>query len=361
MVRARRLPGPAIGHERMSGAGPRRYGRETGFGAMKSSAALSHLHLLAGLGLPPRIVIPEMIGMLARALPGWRLRFVWARVSASDAGGSPGTARPWSAHVRRSRTAWVSISFCHGHHNRARLIAHRAAGGRSTASGTLAQRAAVLAAQGPLLAAIAAGGPPGGARPPQQPEPRPDQPGGTDADDAPAIHYALSDLHGILLCAPDGGRRLVAGAGTQLDEALGDVGIDLCRMAHGDVRRIAGQPMTALTSVGQIQYIAWPVPQMDAPADDPDWLFVLSRRLPHVILVARRLAALELTAREREVALALFGTESLPEIGRRLGLRASTTTDHRRSLYAKLGLHSRGSLRRLLEGETSVSAPDAGR
>jgi DNA-binding CsgD family transcriptional regulator len=69
--------------------------------------------------------------------------------------------------------------------------------------------------------------------------------------------------------------------------------------------------------------------------------------------------AYRLTDRERDVAALAAGGATTREIARALGISAFTVTDHLKSLYAKVGVTSRGELAAALEQRTPERPPRA--
>jgi DNA-binding CsgD family transcriptional regulator len=75
----------------------------------------------------------------------------------------------------------------------------------------------------------------------------------------------------------------------------------------------------------------------------------IERRVPRALALRRRVESLPLTAREKQLCLLLARDQSGQTLADGMGLAASTVTTHQRSIYAKLGVHSRLGLLRALE------------
>ncbi len=70
----------------------------------------------------------------------------------------------------------------------------------------------------------------------------------------------------------------------------------------------------------------------------------IERRVPRSLALLRRVEDLPLTAREKQLCLLLVGDPARHDFADAMGLASSTVVTHQRSIYAKLGVHSRAGL-----------------
>jgi DNA-binding CsgD family transcriptional regulator len=75
----------------------------------------------------------------------------------------------------------------------------------------------------------------------------------------------------------------------------------------------------------------------------------VERRVPRALALRRRVEDLPLTAREKQLCLLLARNLSSQDLADAMGVAASTVITHQRSVYAKLGVHSRAGLLTALE------------
>jgi DNA-binding CsgD family transcriptional regulator len=75
----------------------------------------------------------------------------------------------------------------------------------------------------------------------------------------------------------------------------------------------------------------------------------IERRVPRVLALRRRIEALALTAREKQLCMLLVCNPSGHDLAEAMGLATSTVITHQRSVYAKLSVHSRSGLFAVLE------------
>jgi DNA-binding CsgD family transcriptional regulator len=75
----------------------------------------------------------------------------------------------------------------------------------------------------------------------------------------------------------------------------------------------------------------------------------VERRVPRALALRRRVEDLPLTAREKQLCLLLARNLSSQDLADAMGVAASTVITHQRSIYAKLGVHSRAGLLTALE------------
>jgi DNA-binding CsgD family transcriptional regulator len=76
----------------------------------------------------------------------------------------------------------------------------------------------------------------------------------------------------------------------------------------------------------------------------------IERRVPRVLMLRRRVEDLPLTAREKQFCLLLARNPSRQGVADAMGVAVSTTITYQRSIYAKLGVHSRAALLMALQG-----------
>jgi DNA-binding CsgD family transcriptional regulator len=70
----------------------------------------------------------------------------------------------------------------------------------------------------------------------------------------------------------------------------------------------------------------------------------IERHVPRALSLRRRVEALPLTAREKQLCLLLTRNWPSQDLAEMMGLATSTVITHQRSVYAKLGVHSRAGL-----------------
>jgi DNA-binding CsgD family transcriptional regulator len=75
----------------------------------------------------------------------------------------------------------------------------------------------------------------------------------------------------------------------------------------------------------------------------------IERHVPRVLSLRRRVEALPLTAREKQLCLLLSRNRPSQDLAQMMGLATSTVITHQRSVYAKLGVHSRAGLLAMLD------------
>jgi DNA-binding CsgD family transcriptional regulator len=75
----------------------------------------------------------------------------------------------------------------------------------------------------------------------------------------------------------------------------------------------------------------------------------IERRVPRPLALRRRVEDLPLTGREKQLCLVLARNPSRQDLAAEMGLAASTVITHQRSVYTKLGVHSRAGLLAALE------------
>jgi DNA-binding CsgD family transcriptional regulator len=103
--------------------------------------------------------------------------------------------------------------------------------------------------------------------------------------------------------------------------------------------RAATAGPAAAKPVGRVRIKAYWLGATDGPEQTRRIGITIERRVPRALALRRKVESLPLTARD------LSG----PHLADGMGLAPSTVTTHQRSIYAKLGVHSRAELFRALE------------
>jgi DNA-binding CsgD family transcriptional regulator len=75
----------------------------------------------------------------------------------------------------------------------------------------------------------------------------------------------------------------------------------------------------------------------------------IERRVPRALALRRHIEDLRLTGREKQLCLLLASNISTQDLADMMGVAASTVVTHQRSVYTKLGVHSRAGLLAILE------------
>lgn len=354
--------------------------------AMRPSGALSHLSQLARLGLPSRTVIPEMLKTLPDLAPSHFCMFVWI-----DAAGRPADfhlpwiiphaieanstlltcddmevpsftslvrgGRPFGFAAEACRKPEFSGSFFYNEVCRPYGVGHGfdvfVRDGRTVRGAVLATRepgtsgysrretAALMAAAPAFAHALAA-----------------------DRLDAPPPTSFSDDADRAVLTL-DGDGHIVGASGRheQLLRALFDLRFDrgFSRDAFVSaapdffaplIAKAARQPSTVrLTPYGRIVIRLYPVTRpageggVNPPAPDPDHYYALiERQVPLALDVMNRLAAFDLSPREREVARHMVVAEAPQQIMKAMGIGSHTLHDYRRRIYRRIGVGSREEL-----------------
>jgi DNA-binding CsgD family transcriptional regulator len=126
----------------------------------------------------------------------------------------------------------------------------------------------------------------------------------------------------------------------------------LCRtlasIANGEIRQ--PPPVLRLRNAwGEFVLRAYWFGATDGPEQTRQIGVTIERRVPRVLALRRRVEALPLTAREKQLCLLLARDRSGKDLVDGLGVAASTVVTYQRSIYCKLGVHSRAGLLAALE------------
>lgn len=357
---------------------------------MRNHAALAHLSQLARLGLPSRTVIPEMLKTLAELVPSHFCMFVWV-----DRQGRPVDFHlPWiipsalevnaallacddmevpsfTSLVRRGGPAGVAaettrmpefrsslfyneccrpygighgfdVFIREGLEVRGIVLATREPGGADYSRREIDALIAVVPAFAHALAADHL------------------DPPDTYADSSERVVLTL-DGEGHLLEASKGYEAMLrALLGVRFDQAFHKRTIEdsVPDFFAPLIRRVPREPAVALTTpYGRMVVRFYPVDPTLGSVDDGgagavgSHYALIERQVPLVLKVLSRLAELDLSPREREVARHLVMARAPGEIMRDLGIGAHTLHDYRRRIYRRIGVASREELeRRVLSG-----------
>lgn len=354
--------------------------------AMRPSGALSHLLQLARLGLPSRTVIPEMLETLKQLVPSHFCMFVWI-----DAAGRPidfhlpwiipeaieanssllgcydmevpsftslvRGGRPFGFAAEACRKANFADSFFYNEVCRPYGVGHGfdvfVRDGRAVRGVVLATREpgrsyysrrdveALMGAAPAFAHALAA-----------------------DNLDQPASTAFADDAERAVLTL-DGDGHIVEASGRheQLLRALLDLRFDrrFSRNAFAAaapdffaplIAAAARQPVVVrMTAYGRIVIRLYPVTRpatgdaLSAPPGEADHFYALiERQVPLPLEIVKRLAAFDLSPREREVARHLLLAHPPARIMKETGVGAHTLHDYRRRIYRRVGVGSREEL-----------------
>jgi DNA-binding CsgD family transcriptional regulator len=144
--------------------------------------------------------------------------------------------------------------------------------------------------------------------------------------------------------SPTANRR---GLGEPIPELL-----RLCRMLTATASGEIGQPppvQRLRNPWGEFVLRAYWLGATDGAEQTRRIGITIERRVPRALALRRKVESLPLTAREKQLCLLLARDLSGPHLADGMGLAPSTITTHQRSIYAKLGVHSRAELFRALE------------
>jgi DNA-binding CsgD family transcriptional regulator len=86
---------------------------------------------------------------------------------------------------------------------------------------------------------------------------------------------------------------------------------------------------------------------------------VVERHEPRSLGMFRKIEALDLTDREKQLALLFARGQDIPQAARTMGISEHTTISHRRSLYGKLAVDSRLALVQRLQASHAAQSPGA--
>ncbi len=352
---------------------------------MRPSSALSHLSQLARLGLPSRTVIPEMLETLKHLVPSHFCMFVWI-----DAAGRPVDfhlpwiipeaieanssllgcydmevpsftslvrgGRPFGFAAEACRKENFADSFFYNEVCRPYGVGHGfdvfVRDGRTVRGVVLATREpgrsyysrrdveALMGAAPAFAHALAA-----------------------DNLDQPALTaFADNAERAVLTLDGDGHIIEASGRHEQLLRALLDLRFDgrFSRDAFATAAPDLFAPLIAssarhpvvvrMTAYGRILIRLYPVTRPvagDAPAapHSADHHYALiERQVPLPLEIVKRLAAFDLSPREREVAQHLLLAHPPARIMKETGVGAHTLHDYRRRIYRRVGVGSREEL-----------------
>ena len=121
----------------------------------------------------------------------------------------------------------------------------------------------------------------------------------------------------------------------------------LCRNLAAAANGEAGQPPPVLRRRnvwGQFILRAYWLGPTDGEAPTRQVGITVERRVPRTLALWRRVEELPLTAREKQLSVLLTRDLTRDGVAREMGLSATTVMTHQRSIYAKLGVHSRAGL-----------------
>ena len=353
---------------------------------MRPSGALSHLSQLARLGLPSRTIIPEMLTTLARLVPSHFCMFVWIdsrgrpvdfhlpwiNAQAIEANSSLLTCydmevpsftslvrggRPYGFAAEACRKPDFASSFFYNEVCRPYGVGHGfdvfVRDGRAVRGVVLATREpgksyysrrdveALMGAAPAFAHALAA-----------------------DNLDLPASTAFADDAERAVLTL-DGDGHIVEASGRheQLLRALLDLRFDqrFSRTAFVSaapdffaplLARAARQPtVVRMTPYGRIVIRFYPVTRPAGAAgpgarqpDSDQFYALIERQVPLALAAMNRLAAFDLSPREREVARHMIAAEPPQRIMQAMGIGSHTLHDYRRRIYRRIGVGSREEL-----------------
>ena len=352
---------------------------------MRTNAALAHLSQLARLGLPSRVVIPEMLKTLAQLVPSHFCMFVWVdklgrpvdfhlpwiipaalEVNAALLACDDMEVPSFTSLVRRGGPFGVAaettrmpefrgslfyneccrpygighgfdVFVREGEEVRGVVLATREPGGCDYSRREIEALIAVVPAFAHALAA--------------------------DKLDPPE-DYADSSDRAVLTLGGDGHlieasrgyeAMLRALLGVQFDQKFrrGTMEKAVPDFFAPLIRRAAREPAIACTTpYGRMVVRLYPVgsTQDGEMVEHQAYYALVERQIPLALKVLSRLAELDLSPREREVARHLVMARGPGEIMRDLGIGAHTLHDYRRRIYRRVGVASREELERRVLG-----------
>jgi DNA-binding CsgD family transcriptional regulator len=159
------------------------------------------------------------------------------------------------------------------------------------------------------------------------------------------VHHAGARARQLLLMAllpgiaPSADRHAFAETPDEL--------VQLCRALSATASGETGQPPPVLrrrNAWGEFVLRAYWFGPTDGETQTPHIGITIERRVPRALALWRRVEALPLTAREKQYCLLAARDRERDDIADAMGLSANTVTTFRRSVYAKLGVHSRAGL-----------------
>ena len=121
----------------------------------------------------------------------------------------------------------------------------------------------------------------------------------------------------------------------------------LCRSLVATAKGEVGQPPPVLrrrTVWGEFVMRAYWVGPTDGSEATDRIGVTIERRVPLALALQRRVEAMDLTGREKQLCVLLGRNPSRDDLAETMGLARHTVITHQRNLYAKLGVHSRAEL-----------------
>jgi DNA-binding CsgD family transcriptional regulator len=123
--------------------------------------------------------------------------------------------------------------------------------------------------------------------------------------------------------------------------------VQLCRTLTVTASGAFGQPpptLRLLSPWGEFLLRAYWLGATDGIEQTREVGITIERHIPRVLSLRRRVEALPLTAREKQLCLLLAHNRPSQDLAEMMGLATSTVITHQRSIYAKLDVHSRAGL-----------------
>ena len=177
--------------------------------------------------------------------------------------------------------------------------------------------------------------------------------GFADGDDRGILFV---DVEGRLLYASDGARRLLAimlvprqtptADWDRLRHPTPEI-VALCSSLVATAKGEVGQPPPVLRHRniwGEFVLRAYWLGPTDGSEATERIGVTIERRVPMALAVHRRVEALDLTGREKQLCVLLGRNLSRDYLAEAMGLSRQTVVTHQRNLYAKLGVHNRAEL-----------------
>jgi DNA-binding CsgD family transcriptional regulator len=155
-----------------------------------------------------------------------------------------------------------------------------------------------------------------------------------------------ADPHARRLLEMALGLRLKSWATTARREPLPEIA-QLCRNLANTAKGKIGQPPPVLrlrNPFGEFVLRAYWLEPTDGAELTHHISIMIERRVPRALALHRRLEDLPLTGREKQLCLLLAHNRSRQDLADAMGVSTGTIITHQRSVYAKLGVHSRTDL-----------------
>lgn len=121
----------------------------------------------------------------------------------------------------------------------------------------------------------------------------------------------------------------------------------LCASLAATANGLVGQPPPVLrlrTLWGEFVLRAYCLGPTDGAERTRQTGITIERRVPRALALQQLVEALPLTGREKQLCLLLAQDPSRQDLSAIMGVAAGTVLTHQRSIYAKLGVHSRAGL-----------------